>query len=278
MNPDPFIPPPPALLPHAVFDQLIHTLKQKKYRVLGPMIKEGAVMYEEISTSKDLPIGWKDHQTPGQYRLTKTSSQRFFDIVHGPESLKRQTFAPRETLLTIEKKKKRISVTPQVPRVEPTAIFGIRSCDIAGLQIQDRIFLQDVFPDPYYQLRRESLFLIAVNCTRAHETCFCASMNTGPKVRSGYDLVLTESDEGCVMEAGSQRGQEILETMNLELATQDRLKEDEERIQACATSQTRTIDQTALPHALYDAHDHPRWDEVATRCLACTNCTMVCPT
>ena len=45
-----------------------------------------------------------------------------------------------------------------------------------------------------------------------------------------------------------------------------------------ARSQSRQLDRSQLPQALYDAHEHPRWDDVAARCLACGNCTMVCPT
>jgi ferredoxin len=29
---------------------------------------------------------------------------------------------------------------------------------------------------------------------------------------------------------------------------------------------------------LYQNFEHPRWDEIAARCLSCGNCTMVCPT
>lgn len=268
----------PSLLPRESFHCLLETLRRRGYRILGPTVKDGAVVWGTITTINDLPVGWQDEQRPGHYRLKKTDSTRCFGIVHGPESLKRETFAPSETLLVLDRKGKSFSPRPVLPESVATAILGIRACDLAGLAIQDRIFLQDAYPDPYYQARRSSLLLIAVNCTRALDTCFCASMNTGPQAKVGYDLVLTESDDDFLVETGSERGLEIARELPLQPASSERVAADLVRMDACAKSQTRTIDQSSLPQALYDAHDHARWDEVGSRCLACTNCTMVCPT
>ncbi len=40
----------------------------------------------------------------------------------------------------------------------------------------------------------------------------------------------------------------------------------------------RSLDTENIRDLLFSNLDHPRWDEVATRCLSCTNCTLVCPT
>ena len=267
-----------GLLTRTDFPHLLNALKHAGYRTLGPVVRDGAITWDDIAKVDDLPIGWQDQQQPGQYRLEQKQTQRYFDVVHGPESVKRQTFVPQEPLLTIERRQKSFFAHPVLPRRTPTAMLGVRACDLAALNIQDRIFLEDQFPDPYYQVRRESLFLVAVNCTRALETCFCASMNTGPKAKSGFDLVLTENNQDFLLEAGSHAGEEILQQLPLRSVSDARLKQDNDRIEACAASQTRHIDSTHLPEALYEAHDHSRWNEVASRCLACTNCTMVCPT
>lgn len=274
----PFSPPSPGLLPRKSFLLLLNGLKNRGYRVLGPTIRDGAISWGDINRLEDLPVGWRDHQHPGQYRLEQTNARKYFGIVHGPESIKRQTFVPREHLLTIEKKNKSFSVHSMLPQTERTAVIGVRACDLAGLEIQDRIFLQDDFIDPYYQARRKSLFLIAVNCTRALETCFCASMGTGPRVQSGFDLALTECDEDFLIRAGSPSGFDVFQELPLSPVTPERTEQEREQISACAAKQTRKMDTSQPPQVLYDTHDHPRWDEVATRCLACTNCTMVCPT
>ncbi len=270
--------PTPHVLPKESFQQLLQALQNKGYHILGPVVGDGSIKWGNIERVEDLPLGWKDEQQPGHYRLEQTPSGMFFDIVHGPESLKRQTFAPKEPLLQIEKRNKGFSVQEIAPPSDRVAMIGVRSCDLSGLHIQDRIFLQDQFSDPYYQARRQNLFLVAVNCTRAHATCFCASMGTGPKAESGYDLVLTESDQDFLIQAGTPEGVEILDSLPLSQATDSRIQNDDARITDCASSQTRSVDQSSLPQSLYDAHDHKRWDNVAARCLACTNCTMVCPT
>jgi len=78
-------------------------------------------------------------------------------------------------------------------------------------------FRKDIHHDPYYAARREGLFVIAVNCTRALNTCFCASMETGPRAKNGFDLTLTEVDDQLLVEAGSEAGRDVLSTLSLSM-------------------------------------------------------------
>ena len=267
-----------AAVPKAFLRQLIDVLCAKGYRVVGPAVRDGAVMWDTIRQVSDLPIGWRDEQEPGRYRLENTGSDQIFGVVHGPQSVKPLAFAPREPLLVIERTKGSFSALPTLPKGEKVAVLGARACDLAGLAIQDHIFLKDAYRDPYYQTRRDGLFLIAVNCTRALATCFCASMDTGPRASAAFDLALTELEEVFLVEAGSAAGQAMMSALSLAPASTARVREAEQQIEACARSQVRRLDRSPLPQALYDAHEHPRWDDVAARCLACGNCTMVCPT
>ena len=265
-------------LPKGSFQSFLDSLWRSGFRVLGPTPRDGSVVWDEIRHVGELPVGWRDSQQPGRYRLERSGGDRLFDVVHGPDSVKRFAFTPREPLLVIERRTKKVAVRQTLPKPERFALLGVRPCDLAGLAMQDRIFLSDAHADPYYDARRRALFTIVVNCTRAVPTCFCASMGTGPRAKSGFDLALTELEDGFLFEAGSVRGEEALAALPLSPAPPEREEEACARIDACARSQTRRLDTSKLPQALYDAHEHDRWDAVASRCLACTNCTMVCPT
>ncbi|MCP9468824.1 MAG: 4Fe-4S dicluster domain-containing protein [Nitrospira sp.] len=266
------------VLPSADCHLLLDALQAKGYCVIGPTLRDEAVVWDTITRVSDLPIGWRDRQEPGRYRLERTGTGEIFGVVHGPQSLKPFAFAPRESLLQIERTSNGWSIHPLFPKPEKIALLGARPCDVAGLAIQDQIFLRGPYRDPPYASRRENLFVIVVNCTRALSTCFCSSMKTGPRAQTGFDLALTELDDVLLIEAGSEAGKAILTALPMSPASEALLAKASKRIDACAESQTRLQEQEVLPQALYDAHDHQRWDEVASRCLACTNCTMVCPT
>ena len=138
------------------------------------------------------------------------------------------------------------------------------------------------YVDRDYRARREGAFIVAVNCGQAASTCFCVSMETGPKATSGFDLALTEvlEDGGhsFVVEVGSERGAEVLAELEQREAQAAELEAAERAIANAAAMQTRAIDTDGIKELLYRNRDSPRWDDVADRCLTCGNCTMVCPT
>jgi ferredoxin len=270
--------PPSLRLPKTRFDELITRLWQLGYRVLGPIARDGAVMFDEVRRTADLAVGQRETQEPGRYRLVDGKPGEIFGIVNGPGSLKPLVFAPQEPLLEVRRKRRGFVVEETLPEPPRVAVLGVRACDLAALAVQDRIFLHDRFRDSHYAVRRERLLLVAVNCTRAASTCFCTSMGTGPAVTRGHDLALTEIEDVLIVEANSPSGAEVLESLGLETASDEQVAQGERRISACAESMARQLDTSDLPRLLYDEAESPRWDDVAQRCLSCTNCTMVCPT
>jgi ferredoxin len=145
----------------------------------------------------------------------------------------------------------------------------------------DAIYMAGPATDKDYQRRREALFIVAVNCGKAGNTCFCASLGTGPGVGPGYDIALTELLDGehrFVAVAGSVHGAEILETIPHRSATDADIALAEATIAQAARRMGRSLETAGLKELLYRNIDHPRWEAVAQRCLTCGACTMVCPT
>jgi ferredoxin len=256
---------------------LIDALAARGYSIVGPTLQQSAIVYDRITKLSDLPRGWTDDQQPGQYRLRRRDDDECFGYVVGPHSWKKFLFPPLTTLLHSRKSAEGWEF--EVPADEPPqlALLGVRACELAALAIQDRVFMGSEYVDPVYAERRRRLFIVAMNCTQAASTCFCVSMETGPKCRSGFDLALTELASGFLVEIGSDIGREVLSSLPCRPATSAELSEGDVRRQR-ATQQSRHLDTSDVHDLLLSNLQHPRWANVADRCLSCANCTMVCPT
>lgn len=251
-------------------DQLLDAITRRGFRLIGPTLRDGAIVYDEISSSADLPAGWTDEQDGGTYRLRRRGDEALFGYNVGPQSWKRHLFPPSSLL------------SPAAEEEAPLAFIGVRSCELHAIAIQDRVFLGGRHQDPVYADRREDAFIVAVNCGQAGGTCFCVSMQTGPRAQSGFDLALTELLDGgrheFLVEIGTARGTEVMtevacrSAQPADAATADRI------IERTAASMGRQMDTGGIKELLYANFEHPRWDEVAGRCLSCGNCTMACPT
>jgi NAD(P)H-flavin reductase/ferredoxin len=267
------------VLARADLKRLFDVLAARGQRIVGPTIEDGAIRMAPIESPDDLPVGWTDRQAPGSYRLERRADERAFGFVVGPDSLKQSMFPARETLYRAERRADgKLGFTATATAAPDTAYLGVRACDLAAARVQDRVFEGGPYAEPRYRARREAATIVAVQCTEPGALCFCASMGTGPKVGDGADLVLTERDDDFLIEARSDRGAAILAELPLSRATDDDARWLEGAIDAAAAKMGRTMDTSALPELLFGRLDHPRWRDVAERCLSCGNCTNACPT
>ena len=172
---------------------LFGALQRRGYRVLGPRIRDGAIVYDEIGRPADLPVGFGDVQEGGHYRLEHREDGAYFGYGVGPQSWKRFLNPPTVTLFRARRDERGFQLLPDPDDPAPRyAFMGVRACELAALAIQDRVFVGGAYADPAYRSRREGAFVVAVNCGQAGHTCFCASMGTGPRAASGFDLLLTD--------------------------------------------------------------------------------------
>lgn len=268
-----------GFLDRAQFTDLLEVVLAQGYRWLGPQLRDDAMVLAPLERVEQLPWGKGDRQVPGEYRIQDADPQRAFAWANGPQALKPLVFAPQETLWQVARDADgRLAFNTVTPEVPATAVLGVRACDLAALQLQDQHFLAEGREDAHYAARRRSLFLVAVNCTHPAATCFCASTGDGPAARAGYDLLLDELDDGYLVRAGSAAGARVMEQLPLQAADPAQQQLAQEATRQAAATQQRQLIPGNLHDRLLANLDHPRWNEVAERCLSCGNCTSVCPT
>jgi len=272
--------PGPAHLDREGLATLIDLLREDGRTVIAPTVADGAIVYGEVTSVAQLPVGWGDRQQAGSYRLERRSDDAVFGYNMGPTSWKRWTYPSRTPIgtsrMTADGGATFGTTEPEPPML---AFLGVRACEIEALRIQDTVLTAGPYVDADYAARRASALIIAVNCTTAASTCFCTSMGSGPEVTGGYDIALTElANGGFLVDAATPAGEALVARLVTRAMTID---EAVAAAQSLAAVRTRIGDQVAtagLHDRLLANLDHDRWAQVAERCLSCANCTLVCPT
>ena len=266
-----------VFLPHSQFQHLIDSIYGQGYYLYGPQERDGAIVFEPLQSVSQLPQGMEDEQTPAAYRLRKTDSNRWFNCVSGPQALKPIIFRTREILWQAKKDSSgRLHFSQESADEKPVAVLGVRACDIAALKLQDLHFMQATFVDAAYARRRKNLLVLAVNCVRSSNSCFCVSTGDGPQVDSSVDIQLTELESGFVLQCGSDVGENVVKRLNLPAASAQQVEQAQSGIRSAAETQQRQ-----LPFISDDINDallnSAVWDHAMNHCLSCGNCTAVCP-
>ena len=272
------------------FDALLQRLQERGYRMIGPVVRDGVIAYDEVERSGDLPRGWTDRQDAASYRLERRDDEALFGYAVGPHSWRRFLQPARERLWTA----RRAGAEPaadddqfvfeaETLPAERLALIGVRACELAALGIHDQVFTGGPFSDERYAARRAGAFVLAVNCTEPAGTCFCVSMGTGPRAEAGFDLALTEvvaegGEPTFVGEVGSSVGAEVLAEVPHEAAGAELRATAQQLVDGAAARMGRELQRDGVRELLLANLEHAHWDDVAARCLACGNCTLVCPT
>ncbi|HET7735374.1 MAG TPA: 4Fe-4S dicluster domain-containing protein [Nocardioidaceae bacterium] len=275
------------LIDLADLQSLMDALARRGFTVLGPTVREGAIVTAPVTSVDQLPVGWGDDQEAAYYRLRRRDDEAVFGFASGAQSAKPVFFPTEEVLWRGRRTAEGFEAEAADPRGNgPYALLGVRSCDLHAVGIHDTILRDRGFRDSAYAARRENAFVVAVSCSDPGGTCFCVSMGTGPRPVVGhgapFDLSLTElldeSGHAFLVEVGSDRGAAILDEIDAPHADV-RAQEQADRVaEQAALRMGRRLDTAGLKELLYASADSPLWDDVATRCLACGNCTAVCPT
>jgi sulfhydrogenase subunit beta (sulfur reductase) len=271
-----------SVIDRAGLQELIEQLAASGHDVIGPHLRDGAIVLEPISRLDDLPIGLRDDQDAGRYRTLSDADGGMFAHTVPVQGWKRYLYPPSELVWRGRRDGNSFAAERCGGAVAKYAFLGVRSCDLAAIRKLDAVFGGKRPADPRYVARREAGVIIAVSCGRAAATCFCASMETGPRPSAGYDLLLTELNGSSgphrfTVAAGSRQGKALLELLPRRPATEEELAAEAAAVERARREQTRSMvpDVEALVQRNIE---HRLWGQVAARCLGCANCTLVCPT
>jgi ferredoxin len=266
-----------VFLARADFALLYKALIDEGFKVIGPQEKQGTIVFDTLDTVDDLPWGKQERVGPGEYKLIDVSEQRCFSWNTGAQSFKPWLFAPSQMLWTSEETSEGFLFKAVEPSPSPLAFLGVRSCDIAALYLQDKHFMHGQFADPWYIQQRQQMCIIAVNCSQSAQTCFCVSTGDGPEANFGFDILLDELEDGYLIMSKSEQGNRILARLILKPSTPSQLQYAQEQLLA-ASKQMRIMPDAEHLRLLIEHLDDKQWLSIGERCLACGNCTSVCPT
>lgn len=267
------------VIDRAGLDRLVEVLHEAEYRVIGPQERDGAIVLDDLASGAQLPAGWSVDTEPGRYRLRRRDDAAVFAHSAGPGSWKQFLHPPHRKVWEMGPDLDEQRAEESAQRF---AFVGVRGCDLAAIAILSRVLGGGTHPDTGYTGRRAGLFVVAVNCTEPGGVCFCVSMGTGPGVSKGYDLALTETIDDAghrfLVDIGSETGADVLAHLTTRPAETTDVTTARTAVDAAAGRMGRSMPDADLPTVLRESHESPQWQDVASRCLTCGNCTMVCPT
>jgi ferredoxin len=272
----------PLLMEADALATLHAALRGAGYRVIGPTVRGGAIVLAELGSARDLPFGWGVALEPGGYRIRPRDDGAAFGHSAGPQSWKQFLHPPREQVWSARRVAGGFELESAEEPAPRMAFFGVRPCDLRAIGIQDQVLGRGEHAGSRYAARRAGVFIVAVNCTEPGETCFCTSMGAGPQAGPGYDLALTEMvGDGAhrfLIDVGSPAGADLLASVPTRKADDVTAGQARSAVTDAAGRMGRSMPADVLHDLMAGSDGAARWDDVASRCLTCGNCTMACPT
>lgn len=176
------------------------------------------------------------------------------------------------------------SKTAAEPPAEPTVIVGAAACDVVSLRSLDVIFLQEEFTDIFYKAKRDNTLIISQDCTNPRPTCFCTLAGGAPYAESGFDLNISKTGDGFLVEAGSEQGAGLIKDQSALFRNADdaMLREREEQRNGTSKAVNEiNVDYTlsrSRRELLEVQRESESWYEHVSTCVECGACLFACPT
>jgi ferredoxin len=222
----------------------LDTLCQQR-TVIGPRLVEEVLLYRPVASSSDV----------------------VFDFQRAAMSPKTHLLPGTEVLLEIEMRGNEVVMEDGRPPGEQV-LFGVRPCDAQALSVLDALLVEHEPSDAYFAERREKTTLVGLACPQLWPECFCTSVGGAPDDSTHVDVMLYEEDGGYLVEAITEKGAGLLET----------LASEETKRKAPASDASGQQVPVPEPEAWPALFNEVYWQRLSERCLSCHACTYVCPT
>jgi len=245
-------------------------------------------LFRALAADQDLFVPVK---TAGQTNFGLWTEEVEVDLntLKTVKSGKDMFFPQSETLYNCIKDGKKISIKPESLQNQDFVVFGMKACDVKGLEVLDRVFLADPV-DTFYAARRKHGTIVALACNEPDTSCFCKVFGvdcTEPKA----DVAVWMVKDGLCWKAQTEKGEALTAKLVAADIFADEATEDSSTVEAAVEAQkaqTRAIVEK-LPYmnlslegwngeALNEKFNSPLWEKLYKGCLACGTCTFVCPT
>lgn len=241
--------------------------------------KDLSALFHLIADSQELYLPVK---TAGQTNFAAWTEDAEVDLdtLKTVKSAKDAFFPQSEGLYTVKKEGKKMSVEPQTLKDQDFVVFGMKACDVKGIEVLDNVFLTDPV-DTFYAARRDHGTIVAMACHEPEETCFCKVFGVDA-AQPASDVAVWTVGEDLFWKALTEKGE------TLTAAVKELLSDaDEAAVEAEKEAIHKIVEK--LPYmnlslegwngdALTEKFDSPIWEELYKPCLACGTCTFVCPT
>ena len=240
-------------------------------------------LFQKIAADQELylPVRTADQTNFGVWR---EEAEVDLDTLKTVKSPKDVFFPQSETLYTCYREGKKLSVEPETLKEQDFVVFGMKACDIKGVEVLDRVFLSDPI-DTFYAARRDHGTIVALACHEPEETCFCKVFGVDA-AHPAVDVAAWMVEDTLYWKPETEKGQKLTEKLAdlLEKAedaeSETAVAEEEKKIRAI-------IEELPYSHlslegwngdVLMEKFESPLWEELYKPCLACGTCTFVCPT
>ena len=240
-----------------------------------------SALFQLIADNQELYLPVK---SAGQTNFAAWSKEVEVDLdtLKTVKSAKDAFFPQSEGLYTVKKEGKKMSIEPESLKEQDFVVFGMKACDVKGLEVLDNVFLSDPV-DTFYAARRDHGTIVAMACHEPEETCFCKVFGIDA-ANPASDVAVWTVGEDLYWKALTEKGEALTETVK-------ELFADDEAGEAAVDAEKEAIHNIVekLPYmnlslegwngnALSEKFDSPIWEELYKPCLACGTCTFVCPT